>query len=326
MKDKNNKTLAPVVLFVYNRPEHTTQTLNALMANELAPQTLLYIYSDGPKDDASNEIHKNINEVRKIIHEKRWCGEVKISESSINLGLGTSVKNGVSEVIKKHGRVIVLEDDLVTSPVFLNYMNDALDYYENRKGVFSISGYCLPPNKFKVPDNYSYDVFASLRNSSWGWGTWVDRWEQVDWEMNNFKTIADDPFIKEAINRGGDDVFQLLEVRHIGKLDIWSIQFTLAHFANHAVSIVPTFSYVNNIGLDGTGMNCGTNVSFSNIILCNTENIRFLDVLYEDRRIINSFYNVYCNKKRPLWQKLINRMSQIVRKKRVFSIKKKIYC
>lgn len=318
--------LAPVVLFVYNRPDHTRKTLYALTDNELAGKTQLYIFSDGPKIDADSETLQKIELVRKIINEKPWCREVEIIESPVNLGLGTSIRQGVTEIIEKHGRAIVLEDDLITSPFFLNYMNCALDYYENRKGVFSISGYCLPPNKLKIPESYKYDVFVSLRNSSWGWATWADRWEQVDWEKKNFETIAVDPNIKEAFNRGGDDVFELLASQVSGKLDIWSIQFTLAQFANHAISIVPTRSFVDNIGLDGTGMNCTKNSSHGNSILCEKENIRFLDVLYEDKRIINLFYNSYCHKKRPLWKKMMNRLIRIIGGNNMFEIKKKIYC
>ena len=317
--------LAPVVLFVYNRPDHTRKTLYALTNNELAVQTQLYIFSDGPKGDADSETLHKIEQVRKIINEKHWCGEVEINESPVNQGLGTSIRQGVTEIIEKHGRAIVLEDDLITSPFFLNYMNDALEYYENRKGVFSISGYCLPPNKLKIPESYKYDVFVSLRNSSWGWATWADRWEQIDWEIKNFETIAFDPYIKEAFNRGGDDVFELLEYQVTGKLDIWSIQFTLAHFANHAVSIVPITSYVENAGLDGSGMNCNKDETLRNAILCSNKNINFLDILYEDSRIINAFYNVYCKEKRPLLQKIINRAARLTGFRNIFLQKKKIY-
>lgn len=325
MTNTTENKLAPVVLFVYNRPEHTRKTLESLMSNELASQTKLFIYSDGPKINASDEIRTKINNVRTLIREKIWCENVQIIEAETNLGLATSIRKGVKEVIERHGRIIVLEDDLVTSPVFLNYMNDALNYYEERKSVFSISGYCLPPNKFKVPDDYHYDVFVGLRNSSWGWGTWVDRWNQVDWEIKNFQTIADDSYIKEAFNRGGDDVFQLLEAQLLGKLDIWSIQFTLAHFSNHAVSIIPTRSYVDNIGLDGSGINCSPNISLKNNSLCKNKKIRFPSFLYEDRRIINSFYNAYCLKKRPLRHKVINLFSRALNGKNVFELKKPIY-
>jgi hypothetical protein len=167
---------------------------------------------------------------------------------------------------------------------------------------------------------------VSLRNGSWGWGTWKDRWNQIDWNVALYQTMLTNQQLQDAFNRRGDDVFEMLQMQQSGKLNIWSIQFTMAHFVNHAISIVPTVSYVDNLGLDGSGENCSINQSYRNDKLNTNENIRFLDILYEDKRIINAFYNANCNKKRPLWQKIINRISRILGKKNVFVIKKKIYC
>jgi hypothetical protein len=325
MKKAGVDNFAPIVLFTYNRPHHLQKTLEALKQNELAPSSILHIYSDGPKEDKQEDNRKRISEVRELIRKEQWCGEVRIIEYEANKGLAASIKTGVNEVIQRYGRVIVLEDDLVTSPFFLNYMNEALDFYENRKAVFSISGYCLPPNKLRIPLDYPYDVFVSLRNSSWGWATWTDRWNQIDWNINAYESIHSDPNIKEAFNRGGDDVFGLLESLKTGKLDIWSIQFTLAHFVNHAVSIVPVQSFIDNIGLDGSGENCRPSYSLKNMQLCKKKEYKFLDVLYEDKRLINSFYNAYCHKKRALWQKTINQIARNLGFNKIFLIKKKIY-
>lgn len=317
--------LAPIVLFVYNRPQHTELTLNALYHNKLASESTLYIYSDGLKENASHETIIQVSEVRSVIRKQKWCKKVVIIESDKNKGLAESIKNGVSEVIKQHGKVIVMEDDLITSTAFLTYMNKALDYYQKRMSVFSISGYNLPPNKMPIPDDYDYDVYASLRNGSWGWATWEDRWNQVDWSVSNFKVISKNQPLQDAFNRRGDDVYPMLESQQSGKLNIWSIQFTVAHFENHAVSIVPTVSYVDNIGLDGTGENCKPNLSLRNRGLNENENIKFLDILYEDKRIINAFYSANCSLKRPLWQKIINRLSRSLGGENVFVIKRKVF-
>lgn len=317
--------LAPIVLFVYNRPLHTELTLSTLKKNKLADESILYIYCDGLKENASSETTTQVNEVRKVVKEQQWCKEVIIIESKKNKGLAESIKTGVSEVIKNHGKVIVMEDDLITSPAFLTYMNKALNYYQKRKSVFSISGYNLPATKMAIPEDYEYDVYVSLRNGSWGWATWEGRWNQVDWNVANFEAISKNLPLQDAFNRRGDDVYPMLQSQQSGKLNIWSIQFTVAHFENHAVSMVPTVSYVDNIGLDGTGENCGPNLSLRNKNLCMNEDIKFLDILYEDKRIINAFYSANCNKKRPLWQKIINRVSRILGGKSVFLIKKNIY-
>lgn len=327
MMENNEKHFeyTPIALFTYNRPYHTLKTLESLMRNELASNSLLYIYSDGPKSRCLEEDKKRISEVRELIRKRQWCREVRIIESEYNKGLAESIKTGVTEVINQYGRVVVLEDDLVTSPTFLNYMNKALNFYENKKSVYSISGYCLPPNKFQIPSDYFYDVFVSLRNSSWGWGTWADRWNQIDWETNCYNVIKNNERIKEALNRGGDDVFDLLEKLRSDELDIWSIQFTLAHFVNHGISIVPTVSFIDNLGLDGSGINCNPNKKLKNPVLNDKKDLRFLNILYEDKQIVNSFYNAYCRKRRAIWKRIINRICRLIGKNNHFIIKKKIY-
>ena len=148
----------------------------------------------------------------------------------------------------------------------------------------------------------------------------------MDWTVNAIQTMSIISEMQNAFNRGGDDKFEMLQDQQSGKLNIWSIQFTVAHFMNHAVSIVPTVSYVDNLGLDGSGENCTISNSLRNNTLNVNSDILFLDILYEDRRIINSFYSANCRMKRPLWQKIINRLSRLLGGKNVFVIKKKIYC
>ncbi|MDR3704380.1 MAG: glycosyl transferase [Paludibacteraceae bacterium] len=318
-------SLAPIVLFVYNRPEHTLKTLTALKNNKYADSSSLYIYCDGPKKGSDVVCTQNISQVRKIVKSDKWCKDVYIIESEINIGLANSIKKGVTEIVNQFGKVIVLEDDIVTSPAFLGYMNKALAYYENKKSVFSVSGYNYPSAMINIPADYEYDVFVSVRNSSWGWGTWADRWKLIDWECENYKVVLNSKEIQNAFNRGGDDVYELLRMQQSGELKIWSIQATLAQFENHLVTIFPKVSYVDNVGLDGSGENCSISINLRNKTINTNEDIRFLDVLYEDKRIINTFYNVNCQKKRPLWQKLINRMSRLTGHKNIFVIKKKIY-
>ena len=318
-------SLAPIVLFVYNRPEHTRKTLQALQQNILAPNSTLHIFADGAKKDASPAVIQRINEVREIIHSQQWCGEVIIHQSNENKGLYQSVRQGVTEIVNQYGKVIVMEDDLQTSPAFLSYMNKALDFYANYQSVFSISGYNYPASQMTFPNDYHYDTYLSLRNCSWGWATWADRWQQIDWDVKSYEVIKHSPAIKAALNRMGDDEFEMLQQRMEQGLNIWSIQFTIAHFLNHAVAIYPVHSYLNNIGNDGSGENCGVSHSLDNAVLSANTNPKFLDILYEDSRIINAFYNIHCRKKRPIWQKIINTIYRSLGKSAPFVIKRKIY-
>ena len=135
---------APIVLFVYNRPEHTRQTLEALAANTLAQESDLFIYADGPKEDATEEQLERIRKVRAIVRSQQGCKSVTVIESDTNKGLAASIILGVTETVNKYGRIIVLEDDIVTGKYFLEYMNTALKKYENEKQVWEITGFRSP--------------------------------------------------------------------------------------------------------------------------------------------------------------------------------------
>ena len=319
-------SLAPIIVFCYNRPWHVEQTLEALSRNELADQSVLYIYCDGPKVDASDEMQQRIAEVRQVVRKRQWCREVCIVEAEQNKGLANSIIDGVSDVINKHGKVFVLEDDLVSSPYMLRYVNKALNFYENYAGVFSISVNRPPLSKMQIPEDYDYDVFACLRSYSTGWGTWKDRWEKVDWSMNDFDQCKQNSDMLRALSRIGDDFPAMMQMQEDGKIDSWAVRFSFAHFKHHAVAILPCKSYVTNIGFDGTGTHSGTVVAtYENDLSQSVTDAKMLDILYEDDRIINAFYSSYYPKSRPLWQKVINCIARKFGIKPPFVIKKKVY-
>ena len=287
--------LAPIIVFCYNRPNHLRKTMNWLRANKHAGESPLYVFCDGPKVNASDEQLQKIAAARAVVDELAVVPtfkEVHVVKRDENFGLGTSIITGVTEVINKHGKAIILEDDLETSPLFLDYMNKCLDHYEARKSVFSISALSRPhPERF-YPADYPYDVYVSLTHHPTGWGTWADRWAQVDWDAKAYDVMKDKPEMIAAFRRieypEWDD---LKRVKENGK-NIWSVRFGLAHFVNHAVSICPIVSYINHIGWDeeGTNATCGGHVwNFDR--LADKEDIRFCDILYADKRIINAWYS-----------------------------------
>ena len=320
-----NEKLAPIVLFVYNRPEHTLKTLTALKANYLAPQSRLYIYCDAAKQDASKEVIKRIEEVRAIVKSEQWCGEVHVTEQKENQGLYLSIRTGVTDIVNQFGRVIVMEDDLITSPAFLDYMNLSLDKYAVYPAVFSIGGYSYPQKIMSIPSDYDWDNYACLRNCSWGWATWKDRWALVDWDVRAYDYMRTHSECIKAFNRMGDDEFPMLEGLMTGKLNIWSIQFTVAHFVQHAVAMCPIISYVNNAGLDGSGENCGVQTALFHPYLNENRTPRLTDIIYEDSRLINAFYSVNCRKKRPLWQKVWNKIVRMIGQKDKVLLKGRVY-
>ncbi|MDH3269365.1 MAG: glycosyltransferase, partial [Ignavibacteria bacterium] len=190
---------APIVLFVYNRPEHTKRTVESLLNNTLINNSTLFIFSDGPKNDKDL---KNVEEVKDYIRTIKGFDKIEIIEREKNFGLANSVISGVTQVIESYGKVIVLEDDMISSPYFLKYMNEVLNFFEYDQRIFSVTGYTFP---IKIPEYYKYPVYLSSRSSSWGWGTWKNRWEKADWEIKDFQSFINDKSRVESFNKGGDD-------------------------------------------------------------------------------------------------------------------------
>ena len=326
-------TLAPVIIFNYNRLDHSRQTWEALSRNQYAAETELYLYCDGPKANASDEMRQHIAELH--AQAKQYAidapkeGKFKavyVVCSEANKGLANSIIGGVSEIIAKHGRVIVLEDDLLTSPYFLKYMNTALDKYERYPSVFTISANRPPVNKMFIPADYEYDVFVSLRPFSTGWATWKDKWEKIDWSLDYLEEFLKHPEQIKAFNRGGDDLTNMLLLQRDHKIDSWAIRYSFQLYYHHAVAILPCVPYVDNIGFDGTGIHSWNDeTDFRNNVALAPENPCMPDVIYEDERIINAFANYYSRAKRPLWQRVINSIYRKIGKPAPFVIKKKIY-
>lgn len=321
--EKRKTITIPVLLITFNRPEHTQKTIEALRVQQ---PPLVYVFQDGPRvGNIRDEL--NCKAVRDVIeHEIDWGCELHTHFSDSNRGCRDAIIFAISSVLKEHESVIVVEDDIITSPAFYTYMCKALEYYKIRPTVWSISGHSHSPEKFQVPEDYPYDVFASPRLFNWGWGTWRDRWEQTDWTMSYYDEFMKHPYELQAFSRGGDDMVPMLIHEHEGRSSAWDIQFAFAHFANHAVSIVPCVSYTDNIGQDGSGTHSAT-IEARNQTIALNQNIdpRFIDNLYFDSRIINLMYSAFAYKKRPLWQKATNYMCGILGKKAPFVIKKKVY-
>lgn len=250
----DSSTLAPIVLFVYNRPWHTQQILEALAKNRLADQSVLYIYADGAKEDTDEDNLIKIRETRKILRQQKWCGEVHIIQSEKNKGLAKSIIEGVTEIIDRHGKVIVLEDDIVTSLGFLQYMNDALYLYENEDKVMHISAFTpVTTGNERLPETYFLRFM-----SCWGWATWKTAWNKLivdtDYLYNCIPKLAD----YEKYNLDGyKNMFSQLEDNKNGVLNTWAIKWYSSIFINKGLCLYPRKSLMRNIGFDGSGINCG---------------------------------------------------------------------
>jgi len=240
--------LAPIILFVYNRPRHTEQTLNALADNQLADQSVLYIYADGPKDGVTKQVLDDIRQTRALIKQQKWCKEVFVIESEYNRGLANSVIHGVTEITNKHGRAIVLEDDLVTHPFFLKYMNNYLEMYQDDESVISVHGFMYPIKK-------EIDSPFFLRGADcWGWATWKRGWDLFE---PNGQLLLDQLVSRRLTNEfnfnNSYNYTSLLVTQITGGVDSWAIRWYASAFLANKLTLYPPFTLVHNIGFDGSG-------------------------------------------------------------------------
>ena len=241
--------LAPILLFAFNRPVHTAKTLNALSKNELAAESDLIVYLDGPRNSGDLEL---IERVYQVIEGTKAFRSIVINRKIANAGLASNIIEGVSDVISKFGRVIVVEDDMVTSPKFLRYMNDALEYYSNDKKVWHISGFA----EFIGIDHPNHS-FLWRTMHCWGWATWADRWAYFEKNPQDLIETFTPKMIKRFNLDGYQNFWTQVLLNANGKINTWAIFWYATIFKNDGLCLSPYNSYVQNIGLDGSGVHCG---------------------------------------------------------------------
>ncbi len=269
--------LDPIIIFTYRRK--IDKLIESLSKNKLSIKSELYIFSDGNKNEKDFE---EVQEVRKYLKTIKGFKGITIIESSVNKGLANSIIGGVSRVIDTYGSVIVLEDDLIVSKDFLDYMNDALKFYEKDSNIWSISAYAP---KLECLDTLNADVYLSPRASSWGWATWQDRWECIDWEVEDFLTLKVNKSLKYKFNLGGNDMFKMLELQMLGKIDSWAIRWCYSQFRYNRYTVYPKASKIIN---DGFGDNKGTHNSGNNsklTLALNHHSVKFQKLSIEPKII-----------------------------------------
>jgi hypothetical protein len=287
--------------------------VESLLANSLAVKSDLFIYSDGPECSKDQVI---ISEVRAYL--KTICGfkSITLYESLTNKGLAKSIIEGVTDVINQYGKVIVLEDDLIVSKNFLVFMNEALEFYDKNQKVFSVSGYGL---KVAKPSIYEYDVYFTPRGLSWGWATWQDRWNKVDWEVKDFEKLRTDKKARQKLALGGTDLFPMLKKQMEHNLDSWAIRWFYSQFKNEQLTVYPILSKVKNVGFDAVATHTNVynryTISFDN---SDNQNFIFESNVIINPIILNSFQSYYSVFSRIFYGRIISpfyRLKQFLLKK-----------
>tara|TARA_B100002019_G_scaffold137251_1_gene118254 strand:+ start:21282 stop:22184 length:903 start_codon:yes stop_codon:yes gene_type:complete len=291
-------TLAPIILFVYNRLDHTKKTVQALLDNQLADKSTIFIFSDGAKDD--KERYK-VNEVREYIKTINGFKNINIIYRDRNWGLANSIIDGVTKVISEFDKAIVLEDDLVSSPFFLKYMNESLDHFKEIKDVYHISGWNYPFSNDQLGD-----VFLWRLMNCWGWATWSDRWSL--YKKNTKETISE--FTSSDIKRfnidGVEDFWGQILANRDGKINTWAIFWYATIYKNRGLCVNPSKSFITNIGHDDSGVNCtSTNEYISELNM--NKNIDFDIDIIESAMAIKEVKNFYQKNKKNIFQRIVNR-------------------
>jgi hypothetical protein len=302
---QNKKRAAPIVLFAYNRPEHTRLALESLSQCEGSADSELFIYCDGARGPGTI---KKVQEVRRIVRMKRWCKDVHIIERDENLGLALSIIQGVSEIVDRYGNIIVLEDDLIISPQFLNFMNDALEIYKDIPKVMHISGYMFPV-KGKLPETFFYRA-----TSCWGWATWKRAWEKFDPDAKRLLSkIRNSGMRRQFDIEGTTDYYKMLQKQTEDKLDSWAIRWYASVLLHKGLCLHPGTSLVNNIGHDGTGVHCASTHAFM-VKLGNQKVSKYTMEIKEDEDVVKKMERFYLKLRKPFYIRMLLEFMKIFKR------------
>ncbi|UEG49470.1 hypothetical protein LK994_12585 [Ferruginibacter lapsinanis] len=312
------KTPAPILLFVYNRPLHTAAVLNALRNCDGIKDSVLYIFADGPKMGANEKEVKKIDEVKALCKHIDWCKEVVLYEQKFNKGLANSIIAGVTEIVNRHGKVIVLEDDIQPEKGFLTYMNQALGLYESDDKVMQVSAYIYPLKSAPSTSSFFLKIL-----SCWGWGTWARAWKNYSHDIDAHLSFLNDTDKRDEFSLNGQaDYYEQLLLNKSKNIYSWAVRWYASWFEKDGLSLFPATSLVKNIGFDGSGVHY---TESNNVFISPTTeyiDLQKIDLIEEDRQIRNSVIDFYANRpdRKPherlpqpgLYQRLKNGIKRLI--------------
>ena len=297
-------TLSPIILFVYNRPEHVQKCITSLLANDLAKESDLYIYSDAPKNEEAQEA---VLQVREYIHTIRGFKNITIVERERNWGLANSIIDGVTNLTQKYGKVIVLEDDLVVAPYFLQFMNDALEIYKDEPRVGHIQA-CDFTQDATLPD-----TFLIKWTGSWGWATWERAWKHFNPDGKELLAELEQRGLTHTFDFNGKYGFTRMLRRQIeGKNNSWAIRWNATLFLKDMLSLNVGRSLVQNEGFDGSGTNCGGGGLYASNLWITPLPVKKISPIEENIQARKCFERYYA-RTNSFWAKAIRRIKRTLK-------------
>ena len=295
---------APILLFVYNRPEHTRRCIESLLKNSLASESNLFIYADGAKDSTQQEA---VNEVRNYIRSIQGFKQITLMERSENWGLARNIINGVTTQVNRYGKVIVLEDDLVVAPYFLQFMNDALEVYKNEPRVGHIQA-CDFTQDSSLPA-----TFLIKWTGSWGWATWDRAWKHFNPNGNELLQELEERKLTHVFDFNGKYGFTRMLRREIeGKNNSWAIRWNASLFLKDILSLNVGRSLVQNEGFDGSGTNCGGGGLYASHLYLQSLPITPISPIEENKEARQAFIRYYA-RTNSFWAKAIRRIKRTLK-------------
>ncbi len=297
----NRMTCAPLAVFAFNRPVHLARTLEHLAANDLAGQTPLIVFCDGARNEAELPL---VEEVRRVAREMEGFAGVEVVERDENFGLARSIITGVTDVLDRYGRVIVVEDDLLTSRDFLQFMNQGLALYQDEEKVASIHGYAYGERPRGGPDSYF------LRGADcWGWATWKRAWAHFEPDGARLLAQLEALGLMTKFDYGGGALFsRMLRDQVEGRNNSWAIRWHASAFLADMLTLYPGDSLVTNIGFDDSGTHCGDADYYESGALRANLPLRLIEV-----------------KENPLMRAHVERFFRNVKRKYRWNLYKRIY-
>lgn len=275
--------MSPICLFVYKRYETTKLMLESLLACPECKDSELYVFMDEARND---DEARDVERVRQLFDNLQGFRKVNLFPARMNKGMANSVIDGVTKVLQEHDDIIVLEDDLVVSPDFLQFMNAALKTYKDRSDIWSISGYT--PRLQELEGDGRNGVFVVPRAQCWGWATWSDRWETVDWEVSDFSRLAQSKELRKEFDKGGNDLFRTLEMERRERIESWAVRWAYAAAKQSRWTVNPMQSKVQNIGLKSSESHVGWHDERHNVELHGNATVIDPDVR-ADETLVNAF-------------------------------------
>lgn len=296
------QNLAPIALFVYNRPEHTRRTISYLQKNLLAEDSRLFIYADAAKNDIDKT---KVEQVRQLIKQVTGFKSVKIITRTQNLGLADSIISGVTELVNQYGKVIVFEDDMLSSPYTLEYFNEGLARYSNEEKVMHIGAYM-----YNIEHENLHETFFFRAATSWGWATWDRAWKEFEPDVDILLKQFDSKKINQFSIEGTMNFWKQLEGFKAGKNNSWAIRWYASIFLKGGLTLNPSASLIHNIGNDGSGIHSQKENTY-NVQLAKKAIKQFPSVIEEDAKAYEAIRNFLKKRKGTLVQRGMRFVKQL---------------